>query len=170
MDIYGPFSKPVEINLGMLGWAGDQAYVNGELKVSFSPWLPQGQSDCVSCRLALPLGMDIEQSDEDGMCRIVGITGQGSAASNGNNVRVGDIVRAVTSRAKHMVYPQAQVVLGGIGRPQLVTTFLPIERRPTALDALLDGIRSNLEVSPSSDDFGLREPGMVQLVLERPRK
>ena len=66
MDIYGPFSKPVEINLGLLGWAGGQAYVNGELKVSFSPWLPPGTSDCVSCRLPLPLGMTIEQSDEVG--------------------------------------------------------------------------------------------------------
>ena len=69
-----------------------------------------------------------------------------------------------------MVYPQTQVALGGVGRPQLVTAFLPIERKPTALDMLLDGILSNLEVSQNSDDMQLQSEGMVQLVLERPKR
>ena len=165
MDIYGKFSRPVQIDLGMLGWAQGEAYVNGELSVSFSPWLKK--SSLETYKLELPLGIDIEQSDEDGICRIVGISGTGSANS-AENIKVGDMVRAITAREQHMVYPQAQVALGGIGRPQLVTTFLPVERRPDAFDKLMDGIRSNLEISSNSDDAGLREQGRVQLVLERP--
>ncbi len=167
MDIYGKFSRPVQIDLGMLGWAQGETYVNGELSVSFSPWLGQKKSSLETYKLELPLGIDIEQSDEDGICRIVGISGTGSANS-AENVKVGDMVRAITAREQHMVYPQAQVALGGIGRPQLVTTFLPIERRLDAFDKLMDGIRSNLEVSSNSDDVRLREQGRVQLVLERP--
>mmetsp|Transcript_33384 Transcript_33384/g.56044 ORF Transcript_33384/g.56044 Transcript_33384/m.56044 type:complete len:204 (-) Transcript_33384:189-800(-) len=169
MDIYGSFSRPVSINLGMFGWAGGKAYINGELQVSFSPWLSKGTSQLVKVTLPLPLGMTIEQSDEDGCCRIIEISGTGSANSGStDNVRCGDIVRAITSREKKMVYPQAQVALGGIGRPELVTSFVPVERRPDALDQVLNGIVSNSEISPNSDDDSLRREGKVQLILERP--
>jgi hypothetical protein len=152
------------INLGLLGWADGQSYVNGQLTVNFVPWLPSRSSKLETITLPLPLGIELEQSEEDGMIRIINLSGTGSA--DGSNVRIGDILRALTAREKRMVYPQGNVALGGIGRPQLVTSFLPL-KKGVPLDLVLDAIMSNQEINSSSDDLNLRRPGLITLIVER---
>lgn len=156
----------VSINLGLLGWADGQTYVNGELTVNFNPWIASGSSKLVQERLPLPLGIDVEQSEEDGMIKITGIADQGSVTTSGANVQIGDVLRALTAREKRMVYPRTNVALGGIGRPQLVTSFLPL-KKGVPLDLVLAAMKSNLETNPTSDDPYLRSPGEITLILER---
>ena len=49
-----------------------------------------------------------------------------------------------------------------------VTSFLPV-KRGTPIDLVFSAIKSNAEISDSSDDPDLRKPGVAQLLLERIR-
>jgi len=154
------------VNLGLLGWANDQPFVNGDMFVSMTSVLPNGKSELLKVQLPLPLGIDLEQSPKDGIIRVVSVSGKGSAKNTEETVKVGDILRAVTARVKKMSYPQQQVALGGIGRPQLATTILFCERRRD-LDEILDGLASNLETADAHPDDAMRIPGIPTLLLER---
>jgi hypothetical protein len=101
------------VNLGLLGWANDQPFVNGDMFVSMTSVLPNGKSELLKVQLPLPLGIDLEQSPKDGIIRVVSVSGKGSAKNTEETVKVGDILRAVTARVKKMSYPQQQVALGG---------------------------------------------------------
>jgi hypothetical protein len=133
--------------------------------VTFKSVLRTGTSSLVTVALPLPLGLDLEQDDASGIISVVAVSGSGSA--DGDNVKVGDIVRAVTAREKRMAYPQGQVALGGIGRPQLVTSFVPC---PVGipLDVVLDAVSSNADTAASHPDPLMTQPGLVTLLLERP--
>jgi hypothetical protein len=111
--------------------------------------------------------MDLEEDETTGRIVITGISGTGSA--DGKNVRVGDILRAVTAREKRMAYPEGNVVLGGIGRPQMVTSFVPIDKN-VDFGTVLEAIKSNILTSDSSPDPAMRTPGEVTMLLERPIK
>eukprot|EP01041_Mallomonas_annulata_P005722 gene5722-11555_t len=166
-DVFSRSEFETCVNLGMLGWASGQPWVNGVLTVTFSSWLPRGSSELVTLRLSLPLGVDLEQN-EDGWIRIQNISGYGSA--DGTNLRIGDVIRAVTAREKKMAYPMGNVMFGGIGKPQLVTSFKPCEVY-TPLQDVIDAILSHAITSSdgSHPDVTMTEPGDVTLIVERPR-
>ena len=114
----------------------------------------------------MPLGIDLEQSPKDGIIRVMSVSGKGSAKNTEETIKVGDILRAITARVKKMSYPQQQVALGGIGRPQLATTIVFCERR-RGLDEILDGLASNQETADAHPDDAMRVPGIPTLLLER---
>ena len=127
----------------------------------------RGESELVNVKLQLPLGMDLEEEEMTGRIVVTGISGTGSA--DGKNVQVGDILRAVTAREKRMAYPEGNVVLGGIGRPQMVTSFVPIDKN-VDFGTVLEAIKSNMLTSDSSPDIAMRTPGEITMLLERPIK
>ena len=129
--------------------------------------MPAGKSSLETVKLPLPLGIDLEQSPEDGLIKVVGISGSGSA--DGKNVQVGDVLRGVTAREKRMAYPGSQVAMGGIGQPQLVTSFIPC-KRSIELDYVLEAIGSMRTTANSHPDPAMLEEGEATLLLERPYK
>ena len=154
-----------KVYLGLLGFANDQAIVNGELTVQMTSVMPVGKSRLVQRQLPLPLGIDLEQGS-DGLVKVVSVSGRGSAKTGEEGFLAGDILRMVTSREKRMAYPQGNVSLGGIGRPQLVTTAVFCERK-RSLDDILAALASNLDVADSHPDPMMLKPGSPTLLLER---
>jgi hypothetical protein len=92
------------------------------------------------------MGLELEQGEEDGLIRITGVTGRGSAT--GEEVSPGDILRGLTAREVRMVYPDKQVALGGVGRPQLVRDICDI----TDLGSIRNGYTVRDYKSASCDD------------------
>jgi len=154
------------VYLGLLGFANDQAIVNGELAVSMTSVLPSGKSILVTRQLPLPLGIELEQGD-DGLIVVSSVSGKGSAARDASGLMVGDILRMVTGREKRMSYPQTNVSLGGIGRPQLVATAFFCERKKD-ISEILAAIASNNIVASSHPDPLMCKPGIITMLLERP--
>lgn len=155
----------VSLELGLLGFVNDQPIVQGELNMKITSILPAGKSSIQTLSLPLPLGLDLEQSPEDGLIKVVDISG--TASADGENIQIGDILRGVTAREKRMAYPGFQVAMGGIGKPQLVTSFIPC-KRGIDLEYVLQAIGSMKTTATSHPDPAMFEEGKATLVLERP--
>ena len=97
---------------------------------------------------------------------VTSVTGKGSACAEDEGILPGDILRMVTAREKRMAYPQANVSLGGIGRPQLVTSAVFCERK-LDIEYILAALASNLEVASAHPDALMLRPGVPTLLLER---
>lgn len=85
---------------------------------------------------------------------------------NEKSLKIGDILRGLTAREQKMGYPFGNVALGGIGRPQLVTTFIPVKRGDD-FDMILDKIASHNDLSDSNPDPAMSLPGQVTFIVER---
>ena len=70
----------------LLGFVNDQPIVQGELNMKITSILPAGKSSIQTLSLPLPLGLDLEQSPEDGLIKVVDISGTGSA--DGENIQI----------------------------------------------------------------------------------
>lgn len=108
-------------------------------------------STLVKAEVALPLGLTFEV-DDTGRAVVVEVAPGGNAEAA--QVQHGDGLVACTAAAVRMVYPTANLLLGGVGRPRLGRILFPCTGQ--SLTKCIGAIQSNSELD-----------GVVVLVLER---
>jgi len=161
-------SKPVDVQMlieGMqrLEWGAvrlvDVDGSTGPLEASFEPVLEQSQ--LLSVRLDLPLGMLLEEDEtrEDNANPkiVVAELLEGGSARVGG-LEVGDLLRATTAMSMAMSYPTWNLLLGGIGRPKFQKVLLETAGEP--FEKIMQALGSN-SVNAGGN-------GQVILFVERP--
>ena len=130
----------------------------GPLECEVAPLLDESSLLCV--RLDLPLGMLLEQEEGEGPTAGAMVVGEllddGSARAGG--VLVGDLLRATTAVSMQMSYPTWQLMMGGVGRPQLQKILFPTASEP--FEKVMAALGSNSREQQGN--------GQVVLLIERP--
>ena len=144
----------------------DVAMTPGPLEASFAPRLPD--SDLLSVRLDMPLGMLLEeqaadeQSNADGgsgppSAVVAELLNDGSARTGG--VQEGDVLRACTAVRMAMSYPTWNLLLGGVGKPSLQKVLFQADGE--SFETVMAALGSNSQTQQGN--------GQVILFLERSR-
>ena len=131
----------------------------GPLELGVSPLL--SDSTLLCCRLDMPLGMLLEESEDDdgskGAMVVAELIDEGSAKAGG--VMVGDLLRATTAMTMRMSYPTWQLMMGGVGQPKMQKILFGAQGEP--FEKVMAAIGSNAREQQGN--------GQVVLVLERPK-
>jgi hypothetical protein len=114
-------------------------------------------SSLLCTRLNMPLGMLLEEAEDDASGALVVAELVDGAAKEGG-VQVGDLLRATTGVSMQMSYPTWQLMMGGVGRPTLQKILMATEGEP--FERVMAAIASNAREQQGN--------GQVVLVLERP--
>mmetsp|Transcript_23762 Transcript_23762/g.58978 ORF Transcript_23762/g.58978 Transcript_23762/m.58978 type:complete len:241 (+) Transcript_23762:13-735(+) len=151
--------KMLQDGVQTLAWGAtrlvDVDMAAGPLECALAPRLDGSSLLCL--RLEMPLGMLIEEVEEDfGPAVVVEeLLDEGSARPGG--VRKGDLLRACTACTMAMSYPAWQLMLGGVGRPTMQKVLFPTDGEP--FGKVLAAIGSN--------SYEQRGNGQIVLLLER---
>ena len=141
-----------------LSWGGirlvDVAMAPGPLELSVEPMLMQ-PTQLLCARLDMPLGLLLEE-EQPGVVRVVELLDGGSAAAGG--VQVGDALRAMTAVTMGMSYPTWQLMLGGVGTPQMQKKLIPVDVK-LPFEQVMAALGSNAREAQGN--------GQVILLLER---
>ena len=119
------------------------------------PWFDRRTSVMFQRRLALPLGIVLEEGG-DGRVVVVEVAEDGAGAAA--EIRAGDVLRACSAVTSSLRYGSAVFPLAG-ATPELRRQLAPCDMVP--FDDVMDTLRSNLEAPPGE------EPRDCVLVLER---
>ena len=128
----------------------------GPLEASFEPLLPSSTLLCV--RLEMPLGMILEEAESGtaaGAPFVAELLDDSNAGKGG--VEVGDVIRASTAVTMGMSYPAWQLIMGGVGRPQLQKVLMPTKGEP--FEKVMAAVTSN--------SAQMQGNGQIVLILER---